>query len=296
MYPNLRALETLLAIARLGSFVAAARQLNTAQPTVSMRIRELERQLGVRLIERDHAHVRLTSRGQKCAQYAEYILALSTQLHHDVANPEAYTGRIRIGVSESVALTWLPRLVRRVHDDYRNVTLEIDVDLTATLWRKLSEAAYDLIMVPGRLLSSDAYAEPLGRLASVWMASPSLKIPGKILSAHDLERWPIVTLSKEANLARVVEHWFHRAHARPKIVNWCNSLHTIASLTVAGVGISLLPPVIFDEELRKKKLVILKTHPAVKPIQYWSAYAAHGDRLLPRAITDLAKAITTFDR
>jgi DNA-binding transcriptional LysR family regulator len=167
IFPNLRALETLLAIERLGSFVATARKLNTTQPTVSMRIRELERQLGVRLIERERNHAKLTQRGLECAHYAERILALSSHLVHDVADSKAYSGRIRIGVSESVALTWLPQLVCKIQDDYPNVVLEIDVDLTFTLWRKLESGNYDLIMVPGQILSLGAYVEPLGRLASI---------------------------------------------------------------------------------------------------------------------------------
>jgi DNA-binding transcriptional LysR family regulator len=127
------------------------------------------------------------------------------------------------------------------------------------------------------------------------MASPALDMPPRVLSPRDLERWPIVTLSREANLAYVIERWFHRAYATPQIVSWCNTLHTTASLTVAGVGISLLPPVIFEEELSSKKLITIPTRPAVKPIEFWSAYTLRDEKLLPQTIAALAKAISTFD-
>jgi DNA-binding transcriptional LysR family regulator len=296
MYINLKALETLVAIARSGSFVAAAHKLNTTQPAISMRIRELERHLGTSLIDRGQGRLKLTSKGIECLQYAERITSLSSHLYQSVADPKAFSGHLRLGVSETIARTWLSKLVRTVKDTYEAVALEIDVDTTLRLWKKLADGDCDVIMVGGSLGQIDVCAEPIGYLPYVWVASPSLKVPKKTLSPHHLEDWPIVTLSKESNLAQVTEQWFHRGHATPRMLNYCNSMHTVALLTIAGIGVSLLPPTIFHNEIRTGKLVKLSTRPAQRPVEFWSVYRAQETRPLPPMMSKLALEISTFSK
>ena len=70
---NLKHVETFLWIARLGSFSAAARRLNTSQPAISMRIRELEQNLGVTLFDRRARSMRMTLKGREFADYAQRV-------------------------------------------------------------------------------------------------------------------------------------------------------------------------------------------------------------------------------
>ena len=73
-------LETLVWIARLGSFRAAAARLHLTQPTISMRVRELEAQVGVALFDRRSYRARLTPRGREVVGYAEQILGLADRI------------------------------------------------------------------------------------------------------------------------------------------------------------------------------------------------------------------------
>ena len=161
MLADLRGLEALLWISRKGSFSAAARQLNTTQPAVSMRIRELERRLGVPLIDRSRGRCRLTPKGMECVSYAERMLSLSSHLMHSVANLAALEGRVRVGVSESIALSWLPRLVTRASREFPQAVLEIDVDITARLWSRLGAGDYDIILLPEPITQAEVMSESL---------------------------------------------------------------------------------------------------------------------------------------
>ena len=78
---NLRFVETFLWVARLGSFSAAAERLHTTQAAISNRIATLERDLGIRLFERDVRCVRLTSLGQLAVPKAEEL-----ELFHHVGS------------------------------------------------------------------------------------------------------------------------------------------------------------------------------------------------------------------
>lgn len=65
---NLQQLETFLTVVELGSFTKTAQRLNSTQSTVSMRIAELERELGVQLPDRSQRHIRPTSKGRGLPQ------------------------------------------------------------------------------------------------------------------------------------------------------------------------------------------------------------------------------------
>jgi DNA-binding transcriptional LysR family regulator len=104
-------LETFRLIAETGSFTRASQILNTTQSTVSMRIAQLERELGVQFLDRSKRAIRLTSIGRNLRRYAEEFHTLTNALKQDIANPETTPGVIKIGVAELIALTWLPQLV-----------------------------------------------------------------------------------------------------------------------------------------------------------------------------------------
>jgi len=294
MLLDLRGLEALLWISRKGTFSAAARQLNTTQPAISMRIRELERRLGVTLVDRSRRRPRLTPKGMECVSYADRMVSLSSHLLHSVANLQSLEGRVRVGVSESIALSWLPQLVTRASREYPQAVLEIDVDITARLWARLSAGDYDIILLPEPVTNAEVITESLGTLEFAWMASPQLRIPKGSLGPRQLESWPIVTVSRESNLAAVIETWFQRGQATPRVVNYCNSIATVASLTVAGVGISILPPSLFAGAVKAGELVRLGTEPPVAPIRFWAVCPLSEVQPLSRQIARLAQETSSF--
>jgi|SRR6476646_7557648 len=77
MRPHLDQLEALLWISKLGSFRSAARKLRLSQPAISSRIRELEKELGLSLIERSHHRPRVRAAGGEVLRHAEQMIGLA---------------------------------------------------------------------------------------------------------------------------------------------------------------------------------------------------------------------------
>jgi DNA-binding transcriptional LysR family regulator len=297
MLTDLRGLEALVWISRKGSFTAAAKHLNTTQPAISMRIRELERKLGAPLLDRSRGRPRLTPRGLESVSYADRIVSLTSYLVQSVADLQSMEARIRIGVSESIALSWLSELVTRVTREYKKAVLEMEVDLTTRLWAGLAAGDYDIIMLPEPLTGANVMSESLGTLEFAWMASPQMKLPRGALQPRQLENLPIVTVSRDSNLAAVIDAWFQCGHATPRVVNYCNSLSMVAALTIASVGISILPPAIFGSPLTEGKLVRLSTEPPLQPIGFWAVTPPLAEaHPLARSIARLAQVASTFKR
>ena len=141
---NLKQLETFLWIARLGSFAAAADRLNSTQSAVSIRIQELEHALGVKLFDRSHRTVQLTPKGEDLAPRAEQLIEMAWDIQAVIGDPESISARIRIGVADLIALTWLGSLVSAVRDEYPGVKLEIDVGLAVELVASKKGAGFNI--------------------------------------------------------------------------------------------------------------------------------------------------------
>ena len=97
---NIKQLETFVWIVRLGSFAAAADRLYTTQSAVSMRIRELEQDIGIGLFDRTHHKARLTAKGKELLGYAEQLITLESEIRHRIGDPKTLAGVARVGVAE----------------------------------------------------------------------------------------------------------------------------------------------------------------------------------------------------
>src|SRR5580692_7569510 len=101
--------ETLVWIARLGSFTATADRLRVSQSAVTRRVHELELQLGVTLFERSGRQADLTDHGHICLHYARQFGGLAARMRRDLGRTERLTGHVRVGSGEMTALWWLPQ-------------------------------------------------------------------------------------------------------------------------------------------------------------------------------------------
>ena len=84
---DFKSLETFLWVVTLGSFRGAAQRLNTTQPAISQRIAQLERELGVKLLNRDHRVASPTTSGRQLMVYAEKLIGLEIPRHHPRLEP-----------------------------------------------------------------------------------------------------------------------------------------------------------------------------------------------------------------
>ena len=141
---TLKQLEALVWVADLGTFRKAAAHLNTTQPNISSRISALESALGVVLMQRDAGSVRMSAKGAELLEEARTVLRASEAVIAVAQRPDLIEDRLRLGVTELVASTWLHTYLRRLKDTYSSVSVELTVNLSRELDRDLSERMLDL--------------------------------------------------------------------------------------------------------------------------------------------------------
>ena len=127
---DFKAIETFMWVVTLGSFRGAAQKLNTTQPAISQRIAQLEREVGVKLLQRDRRMVLPTPSGRQLMVYAEKLIGLRSEMLAVVGDRSAMRGVLRLGVAETIVHTWLTQLIKSVNHAYPNLSLEIEVDIT----------------------------------------------------------------------------------------------------------------------------------------------------------------------
>jgi DNA-binding transcriptional LysR family regulator len=271
---TLAQLETFYWISRLGSFRAASQRLNLAQPTISLRIRELESALGTPLFQRIGRRVRLTADGAALVGDAERLLGIAGSIDARARVGSPVRGLLRFGAPESFALVCLPGLVRLLEEAHPELNLEVTIETSSDLMAMLNERALDLAVLTNPD-SDDRYlrTEALGRHEMAWIAPGALKFPTPV-RPDDLTRCQIICNSRPSPMFRMVLGWFRSAGVEPLRFSFCNSLTMIARLTTDGVGVSMLPPAILAAELQAGTLQLLPSRPPIAKATMFATYHA----------------------
>ena len=154
-------LRTFLAVAQSLSFTRAAASLGIRQPTVSQHIRKLEQAVGRPLFIRDTRTVTLTADGEMMAGFSRSILA-AYEPAVGYFTGSGLSGRLRFGVTDDLALTSVPKILRDFRQMYPRIALELTVSQSLTLQRRVESGHLDVAFVKystsegrGRLVRRD---------------------------------------------------------------------------------------------------------------------------------------------
>lgn len=290
---NLKFLETFVWVARLRSFSLAAEKLCTTQAAVSNRIATLERDLGVRLLERDLRNVSLTPHGQRALPQAEAIVRMVGEFERAIGDANNLRGTVMIGAIDSIVYAWLPRLIERVKEAYPNVTIDLTVDTSINLARQIQDGQIDLGLIMGPVVAPHIRNIELCSFDCLWIAAPTLALKTGRLRIADLADYPIFAYSKGSQPHQAVLRAIEAADVDPGAVRVfnSNSLATITRLIRDGVGVAVLPQVVVQEYLEKGELRILDVDARLPPLHFHVAFSDNPGNALPALIADMAVEI-----
>ncbi|MBW8320506.1 MAG: LysR family transcriptional regulator, partial [Rhizobium sp.] len=139
-------LRTFVAIAETGSFTLAADRVFRTPSAVSMQIKKLEEQLNATLFLRDARSVTLTESGETLLPYARRMLALSNEAVGRFRMPEM-KGVVRLGAPDDIGERFMPTILRRFAEVYPAIMVDLTVDTSGQLRRRLQEQRLDLTLV-----------------------------------------------------------------------------------------------------------------------------------------------------
>ena len=288
---DFKSIETFLWVVTLGSFRGAGQRLNTTQPAISQRIAQLERELGVKLLNRDHRVVSPTPSGRQLMGYAEKLIGLRAEMMAEVGERSAMRGVLRLGVAETIVHTWLPRLVKSVNTAHPNLSLEIEVDITPNLTARLLGQEIELAFLVGPLSASGVRNRVLCDYPVGVLASPSLGLGNGRLKVQDLAKFPIITFPRKSQPYEIVRSLFNRPDLPPIRLHASASLATVIHMAVEGLGVAVIPTSIVENELADGRLQLLSTELKIPPLTFSASWLASPDTLAVELVADLAAGI-----
>jgi DNA-binding transcriptional LysR family regulator len=288
---DFKSLETFLWVVKLGSFRGAAQRLNTTQPAISQRIAQLERELGVKLLNRDHRVASPTPSGRQLMVYAEKLIGLRSEMMAEVGDRSAMRGVMRLGVAETIVHTWLPQLIKSVNTAYPNLSLEIEVDITPNLSARLLAQEIELAFVVGPLSATSVRNRALCDYRIGFLASPTLGLGNGPLTTHDLAKFPIITFPRKTQPYEIVRSLFNRPDLPPIRLHASASLATVIHMAIEGLGIAVIPTAIVENELADGRLRLLATDLTISPLTFSASWLESPDTVAIELVAALAGQI-----
>ncbi|PXW16852.1 LysR family transcriptional regulator [Paraburkholderia caballeronis] len=238
---DLAALSIFRAVVRENGVTRAAAKLNRVQSNVTTRIKQLEEQLGVELFIRDGRRLVLTPAGTTLLPYAERLLALADEARHALKAGQP-AGRLRLGTMESVAATRLPTVLARYHQQWPDVTLELETGTSGRLIDRVREFEVDAALVATPL--DGPPAGPLFEFAPIYREELVMLTPRghkPIRRPQDVALSTLVAFERGCSYRSHIEKWYLRHGIRPLRVLELGSYHAIIACVAAGAGVAVAP-------------------------------------------------------
>lgn len=246
--PTLKQLQYLVALAAEENFGRAADRCGVTQSTLSSGIAELERLLGVILIERNRRVVRFTDLGSTIAAQASRILD-ETEVLADIvrASGDPLTGDLRMSVIPTIAPFVLPRLVTAVKRDYPGLRLFLREEMSAEACASLSGGRSDCILLALPYVCGDVEQEHIADDAILLAArsdDPAVLTAETPAAAIDPER---MLLLEDGHCLK--DHAISACN-RPDVAAGARmmgtSLHTLVQMVDGGIGMTMIPQMAVD--------------------------------------------------
>ncbi len=290
---ELRHLSYFVTVAEELHFAHAAARLEVAQPALSKQIRQLERELGVPLLERTTRSVRLTSAGAVFLEDARRALWQVERAKLRVKEAErGEAGELRIGFVTSAGYDLLPAMLREYHARFPAVELKPYHMPAGEQIKGLEERRLDVGVIRPPVRSESLTFEV------VCSEEFLLALPDGHPLAQ-LESVPIEALASEAFISsssgvrggpnESLTQLFHEAGFQPRSVQDSPDLLTILGLVAAGIGISLVPAV--AREVRTAGLVYRELE-GESPLQFTGlAWRRDEQSAVLRGFLDVARSV-----
>ncbi len=254
---EIRQLKAFLAIAEMKTFTAGAEQVNITQAAISMQIRQLEEEVGLRLFTRTPRRVILTEAGEHLLRRARRILR-----EHDDALAEiaeiagAEHGRLRIGSASAMfATAQLPDILEKLKNKFPNAEIKVSSGTSQTLVDKIMHGEIDIAFVSLPVENSNIQTDLLFRDEIVAISNPSHPLAKeKYISAATLAGEELILGEKGGNTRRMIDDFFSAANVKPNVVMELSRQEAINKMVESKMGIGIAGAKAVAQEIKEKRL------------------------------------------
>ncbi len=247
------------AVTRCGSFTAAAADMLISQPALSMQVRELEKRLGVELLERLPRGVKLTAAGEILFGYADRIQALeasAVQAMKDVRSLKR--GSLALGCSLTIGTYLLPPLLARFNAKYPGIRVQVQIANTADIQQQIIDGVLDIGLTEGFVEDPalDGVIFRYDQLVAVSAAGHPLTQQRNITLKQYL-CFPLILREKGSGTRAVLERAATTVGLSLEPIMELASPEAIKAMVMANNGVAVMSRLAVEAELKAGSLVAI---------------------------------------
>lgn len=264
---QLRQLEYFIAVSEHLNFTKAAKQFYISQTAVTLQIKALEEELGVKLFQRTNRKVELTPAGKTFLDDARAIIRRARDAAERAKKADTgLTGQLNIGYVKGYEKAFLPDVLSEFHATYPNISLSLYRDNVAELYDGIFGGDLDLIF---NILYSFDDMEDMKEMEYVVLKEyPLLAVMPvshplshrTLIRREELKGYPLVDIKKNENKygeVKTITNAFAKAGFMPDVQYVSDDIETSILAVAAGLGYALLPSYITDSIAIQEKVTVI---------------------------------------
>jgi LysR family hca operon transcriptional activator len=242
---ELRHLRYFVAVAEELNFTRAAQRLNTAQPSLSQQIKQLEADIGIPLLDRSKRHVALTAGGKVFLGEAREILAhVERAGQRAVRAQQGESTELIVGVVPAAEIKILPKLIPLVERRLPGIRLVLRNLPSAEQKRLLATGSLDVGLLRGPLQDTRLTVEDvLWEKLVVGLPARHALARKKVVSVRQLNDHPFIMVSRKGSpeLHDAIQAFCESSGLHPRVVQQADNVLGNLNMVRAGIGFALLP-------------------------------------------------------
>ena len=256
---DLKCLNTFLQVAELGSFSRAGEKLGYSQPTVSVHIRQLEEELGVRLFDRIGHSVGLTDKGREVLCHAQGICQACREMEVAAGKSSRVSGTIRIATAQSLCQRLMVESYGALRRQYPEMKIELTTGGTDELFRRLDQNEADIVCTLDSRIYNVNYVIAWEEKVGVhFVVSPEHPLASHgVVTKEELLCQELLLTEKHMSYRRLLDEFVARDSLAAEPVLENGDADLLCLLARQGLGITFLPDYVTEEAVRAGELVRL---------------------------------------
>ncbi|HIZ79740.1 MAG TPA: LysR family transcriptional regulator [Candidatus Lachnoclostridium stercorigallinarum] len=281
-----REIATFLQAAQLKSFSKAAKKLDYSQGAVTIQIKHLEAELGVRLFDRIGKQISLTHQGELFYRYAVTLTHNLEEIKDAMAATKELTGTLALGTIESLCSSVIPPILSEYHRSFPEVSVSITIDSPRTLLEMMDENALDIVYFLDKRVYDRKWIKVLEEPEEiVFTASSSHPFAGrKNLELDEVISQPFLLTEKAASYRSILDAYLAASGKKIRPFLEIGNTDFILQMLRENTGLSLLPLFSIRDDIDKGTLTALD----VKDfhMQTWRQVVYHKDKWVTREMQE----------
>lgn len=268
------ALKTFITLAEVKNFTKASEILHISQPSVSLHIKNLEKEFQTELFIRSPKHVQITPTGNLLYQRAKQIVSLYEQTKEDIlAHHHSVQGELRIGASFTIGEYILPVFLSKLQTDFPKLELKVTIGNTVEVIQNVREFQVDIGLIEGQTNDKELSIHPFMKDELFIICSPSYPGFKSVMTVKDLQNQTWITREEGSGTGEYVNHVIRSNGLKVKSLLTISSNQGVKESVMQGMGISLLSGSVIEREVKHGDLSIVRLENQTFPRTFSYVYS-----------------------